>query len=965
MPYVLDKSFFRRLMTSLRELLETRSTRTPTIRQRTRSLPATWKRSILGLEPLEDRLTPDSGGAYLSLASGVVSLNPDGDPTEGLPQIMPNIKVEPIFVEDPTDAVPGSNLPTPMMSQLIPFLNTLVTTGLQQDLLTQYNLPGLTFGNGSVGTADIVSQAPDTSSAGVPCYSDALIQQIIQNEMTAGRTATADGLDVYSVVFTPAGEGVEIDSAPGDSSVVAAGAGFFAYHSSFLGSNGKVAYYAPIPDESLNGPNANLPDLGMSAFQSETQTITHELTEGSADAFLPGNSAIGWYSGNATVQEDGGGEVCDQAGNDGYYYDGYLLQNVWSNAITGNGEVLGTGADNLLVDQLTPPAVSGVDEPVQVATFTSGDTSLTASDFHAQVYDSVTDPDELQSLNWTNITITGSNGHFAVTATPLAGSVIAGGGDGPNGEYGTPFNLDGFTVIVSTSPFNLVNPSGNAPYAILQHPYKIAATAPFNYDANSGSGVNNFSLSEVGANYELSDNGLLVFTQPISQTTGINIDADPNVPGDLSANVDDSLKITGSLGQPVTFDGGPASLPYASVGNLYSHILPFVSGVTDIKSFTIGDFNAGSTGLVAKDITTNHATGAVIVKGTPTGSGTATFTVTATDSNGQTVTRSYAIDVLQSPAPRITRQPSGATVDAGGNASFTAGVSGDSLQAQWEVSTNGGAFGDVPAGGVYGDSGTSDTLTVTGATAGLNGSVYKAVFTNGEGLTATTSPVSLTVDSPPSVITGPTAATVDAGKSVSFSTTATGNPIPAVVWQISTNGSTWKSLTPGGVYGNSVDKTTLTISKVPASLNGAMFRAYFSNRLYKATSNSVAKSTPATLTVDSLIGVSGTKANQKTTGSSLSPFRLVTLTNPGNAPEVLDVVITLSENGADGNLTTLGGGTYQTGVYTLDGVSLSQAEAALTSLVYTPTTTGTTTFTIAITDAAGTGTNDGTSVIDD
>ena len=294
---------------------------------------------VLGVEHLEDRVVPDSGGAFNVNATGQVSLNPDNNPTMGLPQVIPNVKIQPIFIVDPTDAAPNSNTPTPMMAQLVPFLNTYATTGLLPSLLTQYDIPGFKIGNGTVAPADVASYAPDTSvpvfgGPSVPCYSDQFIQTIIQKEITAGNVATPDGLNDYYVVFTPENEAVEEDAFPGDSSVVAAGGGFYAYHSAFAALNGKNAYYTPIPDESLTGPNANEPGQGLSAFQSETETVSHELTEGIGDAITPNNAGLGWYAANQNTQGDGGGELSDQAANDGYFYDGYVMQNTWSNAIS-------------------------------------------------------------------------------------------------------------------------------------------------------------------------------------------------------------------------------------------------------------------------------------------------------------------------------------------------------------------------------------------------------------------------------------------------------------------------------------------------------------------------------------------------------------------------------------------------------------------------------------------------------
>lgn len=98
-------------------------------------------------------------------------------------------------------------------------------------------------------------------------------------------------------------------------------------------------------------------------------------------------------------------------------------------------------------------------------------------------------------------------------------------------------------------------------------------------------------------------------------------------------------------------------------------------------------------------------------------------------------------------APSVTGNPSPATVNAGSNTSFTASASGSpSPTAQWQVSTDSGStWGNVSNGGVYSGA-TTGTLSITGATSGMNGYEYRAVFTNLAG-TATTTAATLTVTS--------------------------------------------------------------------------------------------------------------------------------------------------------------------------------------------------------------------------
>jgi hypothetical protein len=85
-------------------------------------------------------------------------------------------------------------------------------------------------------------------------------------------------------------------------------------------------------------------------------------------------------------------------------------------------------------------------------------------------------------------------------------------------------------------------------------------------------------------------------------------------------------------------------------------------------------------------------------------------------------------------APAIASQPEDRTTVVGGTATFGVDATGTPApNYQWQISTNGGAsYTDLanapPYSGV-----TSQNLTITGATLGLNGARYRAVVSNGAG----------------------------------------------------------------------------------------------------------------------------------------------------------------------------------------------------------------------------------------
>jgi hypothetical protein len=140
----------------------------------------------------------------------------------------------------------------------------------------------------------------------------------------------------------------------------------------------------------------------------------------------------------------------------------------------------------------------------------------------------------------------------------------------------------------------------------------------------------------------------------------------------------------------------------------------------------------------------------------------------------------------------------------------------------------------------------SDTLTITGATSGLNGNIYDAIFTNSIPGSATSGPSTLVVATAPSVTTQPASQTVDIGSLVTFTAAASGNAAPTIQWQSSTDGGvTWSSI-------NSATSTTLTFNSVTPAQAGAEYRAIFTNSAGTTTTNA------ATLTVNTNLAVVST-----------------------------------------------------------------------------------------------------------
>src|ERR1700722_82110 len=183
-------------------------------------------------------------------------------------------------------------------------------------------------------------------------------------------------------------------------------------------------------------------------------------------------------------------------------------------------------------------------------------------------------------------------------------------------------------------------------------------------------------------------------------------------------------------------------------------------------------------------------------------------------------------------APTITTNPANVTVAAGATAMFTAAATGNPTPTvQWQVSA-GGAFTNVAGA-------TSTTLSVSGATAAMNGNMYQAVFMNSAG-SATTTAATLTISSAntaPTITTNPANVTVTAGATAMFTAAASGSPTPTVQWQVSAGGGAFTNVA-------GATSTTLAIAGTTTAMNGNKYQAVFTNAAGSATTSS------ATLTVN-------------------------------------------------------------------------------------------------------------------
>ena len=82
---------------------------------------------------------------------------------------------------------------------------------------------------------------------------------------------------------------------------------------------------------------------------------------------------------------------------------------------------------------------------------------------------------------------------------------------------------------------------------------------------------------------------------------------------------------------------------------------------------------------------------------------------------------------------------------------------------------------------------------------------------------------------PPAFVTPPQNAFVVAGNTATFTVGVSGDPVPAIQWQLSTNaGTTWTDLADNSVY-QGATTATLRVSSVPANFSGYLYRAVADN----------------------------------------------------------------------------------------------------------------------------------------
>jgi predicted secreted protein len=227
---------------------------------------------------------------------------------------------------------------------------------------------------------------------------------------------------------------------------------------------------------------------------------------------------------------------------------------------------------------------------------------------------------------------------------------------------------------------------------------------------------------------------------------------------------------------------------------------------------------------------------------------------------------SNAVTLTVHAVPFITTDPGNQTAITGNATSFTAAASGFPTPGfQWQISTDGGVtWANLTDGGNISGSATA-TLSLSNTTAALNGNQFRALAINVAG-TGTTTPAILAVQFPPQITTQPIDFALISGNTAAFNVVASGNPSPAFLWQLSTDGgTTWGNLADdGNVTGSAT--ANLSVANTTAAMLGNQFRAVATNTLGFDTS------TAANLTVNSAPAITTQPANQTVITGNTATF---------------------------------------------------------------------------------------------
>ena len=187
-----------------------------------------------------------------------------------------------------------------------------------------------------------------------------------------------------------------------------------------------------------------------------------------------------------------------------------------------------------------------------------------------------------------------------------------------------------------------------------------------------------------------------------------------------------------------------------------------------------------------------------------------------TGCGGASVTSSPATLSLGA-AAAISSQPSDTGVCSGNNVSFAV-VAQNTVSYQWQVNTGAG-FVNITNNAPYSGA-TGPVLSITAATAGMNGYTYQCIITGCAGAMVTSNVATLTVSNGATIVNQPVDTTICVGDGAAFSIST--SAATTYQWQVNSGGG-FVNITDGNVYSNTAG-TALQVTVQNANMNGYQYR---------------------------------------------------------------------------------------------------------------------------------------------
>jgi len=308
--------------------------------------------------------------------------------------------------------------------------------------------------------------------------------------------------------------------------------------------------------------------------------------------------------------------------------------------------------------------------------------------------------------------ITGATANSYVLTEPDVGSTIRSAVTATNQCGASSTATSNATTVVQASAPSITTtslPSGTQNVAYSTTLAASGGIQPYTWSIKAGTGNLPTGLS-------------------LNSSTGV-ISGTPTTSGTRSftLQVTDANSMTGSQALSITISAGvtitTTTLPAGEQNVAYSTTLA-ASGGTQPYTWTI------TTGTLPNPLTLNSSTG--VISGTPTASGTSSFTVQVTDANSQSGTQALSITIAPLPSITTTTLPGGTQNTA---YSTTLAASGGTQPYTWSITT-----GTLPSGLNL----NSSTGVISGAPTVLGTSNFTVQVTDADSQ-STTQSLSITI----------------------------------------------------------------------------------------------------------------------------------------------------------------------------------------------------------------------------